>query len=97
MTSGQLTPQGTPASGLPSEQTGGMDDFGDFSQGPSFRIQGGNDGDFSDFQEAAQPTPQFGGMLLLQSISQAPHISMVYSLSNYTELKMEEQAVNYKP
>lgn len=63
MTSGHMTPQGTPVSGLSSEQTGGMDEFGDFSQGPSFPGQGSNDGNFSDFQEATQPTTQFGGVL----------------------------------
>lgn len=61
MTSGHMIPQGSPAS---SEQTGGMDDFGEFSQGPSFPGQGNNDGAFSDFQEAPQPATQFGGVLL---------------------------------
>ncbi|KAL9988732.1 hypothetical protein ACROYT_G003211 [Oculina patagonica] len=79
MTSGQMTPQGTPASGLQSEQAGGMDDFGDFSQGPSFPGQGGNDGDFSDFQEAAQPTTQFGGgsfpVMGSGNVPTPPHIS----------------------
>lgn len=60
MTSGHMTPQGSPASGLSSKQTD--DDFGDFSQGPSFPGQGSNDGGFSDFQEATQPIGQFGGV-----------------------------------
>lgn len=64
MTSGSMTPQGGPASGLSSQQTGDTDDFGDFSQGPSFPGQGGNDRVFSVFQEAGQPTGQFGGVLL---------------------------------
>ena len=64
MTSGSMTPHGSPASGLSSQQTGDADDFGDFSQGPSFPGQGGNEGVFSVFQEAAgQPTGQFGGVL----------------------------------
>ena len=65
MTSGSMTPQGSPASGVSSsQQTGDTDDFGDFSQGPSFPGQGGNDGVFSVFQEAMQPAGQFGGLLL---------------------------------
>lgn len=64
MTSGSMTPQGGPASGLSSQQTGDTDDFGDFSQGPSFPGQGGNDGAFSVFRETGQPTGQFGGVLL---------------------------------
>lgn len=64
MTSRSMTPQGGPASGLSSQQTGDTDDFGDFSQGPSFPGQGGNDGVFSVFREAGQPTGQFGGVLL---------------------------------
>ena len=65
MTSGSVTPQGSPASGLSSQQTGDTDDFGDFSQGPSFPGQGGNDRVFGVFQEAAgQQMGQFGGVLL---------------------------------
>ena len=64
MTSGNMTPQGTQASGLSSEQTGGLDEFGEFSQGPSFPGQGSSGRDFSDFQEAPQPATQFGGVLL---------------------------------
>lgn len=61
MTSGSITSQGSPVGGLSSQQTGDMDDFGDFSQGPSCPGLGGNDGVFSVFQEATQPTGQFGG------------------------------------
>lgn len=64
MTSGSITSQGSPMSGLSSQQTGDMDDFGDFSQGPSCPGLGGNDGVFSVFQEATQPTGQFGGVTL---------------------------------
>lgn len=102
MTSGSTTPQGSPASGLSSEQTGDMDDFGDFSQGPSFPGQGGNDGVFSVFQQAAQPTGQFGGVLLTdRSINLATDfIIMFYSLTSYNlseNGRVQEAAVNFKP
>ena len=68
MTSGHLNPQ----EGLVSEVTSNkqpddMDDFGDFSQGPSFPAQsgGGGDADFSDFQGAAQVMAQGGGLLFI--------------------------------
>ncbi|XP_022780245.1 synergin gamma-like isoform X2 [Stylophora pistillata] len=54
MTSGNVNPQGSQASS--------MDDFGDFSQGPSFPSQGGgSNAEFSDFQGAAQPVAQGRG------------------------------------
>ena len=61
MTSGNVNPQGSQASS--------MDDFGDFSQGPSFPSQGGgSNAEFSDFQGAAQPVAQGRGLLLINLI-----------------------------
>ena len=57
MTSGLMPPQGGPASAPSQQMHGDVDDFGDFSQGPSVPDQG----DFSDFQ-GAQPSTQFGGL-----------------------------------
>ena len=63
MTSGHLNPQAGLVSRVTSnKQPDDMDDFGDFSQGPSFPAQsgGGGDADFSDFQGAAQVMAQIG-------------------------------------
>lgn len=68
MTSGHLNPQEGLVSGVTSnKQPDDMDDFGDFSQGPSFPAQsgGGGDADFSDFQGAAQVMAQGGGLLFI--------------------------------
>lgn len=68
MTSGHLNPQTGLVSGVTSnKQPDDMDDFGDFSQGPSFPAQsgGGGDADFSDFQGAAQVMAQGGGLLFI--------------------------------
>ena len=64
MTCGHTNSQGSPASGVTSDkQPDDMDDFGDFSQGPSFPGQGGINSDFSDFQGASQIAAQPGGSL----------------------------------
>ena len=68
MTSGHLNPQAGLVSRVTSnKQPDDMDDFGDFSQGPSFPAQsgGGGDADFSDFQGAAQVMAQGGGLLFI--------------------------------
>lgn len=68
MTSGHLNPQeGLVSKVTSNKQPDDMDDFGDFSQGPSFPAQsgGGGDADFSDFQGAAQVMAQGGGLLFI--------------------------------
>lgn len=81
MTSGQMTPQGSPASTM--SQVPDMDEFGDFSQGPSLADQAG----FSDFQKP-EPSTQFGvtgGSFSIMGSSASVHPNVSGSTSVFSQ------------